>query len=47
MQRPEWQESAGATGPWVKAILEVLLFTYSILAVAPTGMYVFSVIIKQ
>ena len=27
MQWPEWHECAGATGPWVKAVLEVLLFT--------------------
>ena len=26
-QWPEWHESAGSTGPWVKAILGVLLFT--------------------
>ena len=28
MQWPEWHENAGATGPWVKAVLDVLLFTF-------------------
>ena len=39
MQWPEWHESAGATGPWVKAILKVLFIYCSILAVAPIGIF--------
>ena len=48
MQWPEWQESVGATGPWVKAILEVLLFTVPSWRWPLLGfLCVFSVIIKQ